>query len=166
MLGRDDPLAYPTLFSELMKAGAGLLIDPYVRVEQLHLIVTQTQLARILIKKCSDSDLSAIEVYLTAHLPRPIEVRLTSDPRVHDRLILWGDGSTAQTMGASVNTVERGTGTVVSQLPDAVASAMHAEAEAWWTAATPMPRMPSPPASKAVKRKTPAARPKTPGARP
>jgi len=141
-LGTDDPLAYPTLFAELGRAGQGLLVDPYLGVEQLNLIVQQTQLSRILLKEtpATKANLVPIEVYLTGAVPRSIDVRVTTHRAVHDRLILWDDQRTVEVMGSSVNTVQQGTGTVITPMPEVVAGALRQEVETWWGAAIRLPR--------------------------
>lgn len=41
VLGREDPLAYPTLVGQLAASGEGLLVDPYLKLPDLHTIVVQ-----------------------------------------------------------------------------------------------------------------------------
>lgn len=176
VLGTDDPLAYPTLVGELADAGAGLLVDPYIRVEQLHTLIQHTHLTRVLVKRAGRSGLSAdaltmLEVFLSSSsLSRPIEVRVSEDPKLHDRLIIREDGG-VQTMGASMNTVEGGTGTVISPVPALAGAVLIDQAEAQWDAARPLAASPglSEPSqpqnvgvNAATKRRRPSGRPKRP----
>jgi hypothetical protein len=92
VLGSDNPLAYATLMSELAAAGAGLLVDPYIRREQLLHVVQDTTLSRLLIsQKIGPRDLASVRSFL-GYIPagRELEVRVASE--AHDRYLKGEDG--------------------------------------------------------------------------
>jgi hypothetical protein len=139
VLGQDDPLAYPRLVGVLADAGKGFLVDPYLKLDQLHLLIVQTQIERVLVKKSPETTgaLAAMSALLgSSLLPRQILVRASSD-KLHDRLIVGANGQ-VQTIGASMNTVERGTATVISPMPAEATAVLLKNAEAQWNAATPL----------------------------
>jgi len=134
VLDREDPFAYARLMGHLTKAKQGLLVDPYFRIDQLMTILNGTTLARVLISKQharSKEDRAALAVALDSpSLPRHIDIRATSDPSLHDRLIVGEDGE-VWTLGASLNSVAT-TSTVIVPVPQAGADALRQQAETLW----------------------------------
>lgn len=134
VLGRDDPLAYPLLIGQLAGVGEGLLVDPFLRIDQLHQLVVSTQLDRLLLtgKPPHRAHREAIRTYLDSPtLSRRIEVRASEE--LHDRLVLV-DNDAVFTLGTSLNGVGRTT-TVFSPMPAAAAAALREEyARIWETA--------------------------------
>lgn len=137
VLGRDDPLAYPLLIGQLASVGgAGLLVDPFLRVEQLHQLITLTSLTRILVsgKDQQRGVRAAMSAYLgigSLNVARDIEVRAST--RLHDRVLVAEDGST-YTLGTSLNGVGRTT-TVFSPMPAPASEALSEEYEEVWESA-------------------------------
>jgi hypothetical protein len=134
VLDRDDPFSYARLIGHLAKAKEGLLVDPYFRIDQLMTILNSTSITRILISKQhkgSTEDRATLAVALDSpSLPRGIEIRATSDPSLHDRLIVGEDGE-VWTLGASLNSVAT-TSTVIVPVPKAGADALRQQAEKLW----------------------------------
>jgi len=62
LLGKEGPLAYPTLVGQLAAAGRGLLVDAYLKLADVHTIVVSTQLTRLLVsgKRNNQSVLSSM----------------------------------------------------------------------------------------------------------
>lgn len=140
VLGKDDPLAYPSLIAVLSEAADGFLLDPYIKVNQLFHLIQHTKIKRVLVKKMrsTESALAAMSVLLSGpNLPRQLEVRCTEDPKFHDRWIVGADG-TVKTIGASMNAVQGGTPTVISPIPECAVAGIVAQSQAWWAAATPL----------------------------
>jgi hypothetical protein len=142
VLDRDDPLAYFTLVGRLAGFGQATLIDPYLRLDQLHDLAVHTDVSRILIskqQKNSKAERAAISTYLGSDaVPRPIEVRATSDNDVHDRMILAADGN-LHLLGYSLNGIQKGTAsTVLVQLPAEACTAQTLKIEHWWAQAEPV----------------------------
>jgi hypothetical protein len=132
----DNPLAYPQMVGHLAGLGDGILVDPFLGVEQLHELVLRTQLSRFLIsdRPSAARKRAAIGTYLRGSgTARPVEVRAASG--FHDRVVLGAKGSF--TLGTSLNGVGTTT-TVLTPLPPAAADALRAETESIWSGATPL----------------------------
>ena len=72
------PLAYPILVGQLAAAGPGLLVDPYLKLADLHTIVVSTQRTRLLVsgKTNNRGEVGAILACLgKGSLSRRVEVR-------------------------------------------------------------------------------------------
>ena len=135
VLGRDDPLAYPVLVGQLAAAGTGLLVDPYLKLADLHTIVVSTQLTRLLVsgKTNNRSVIASMKAYLGSRvLARRIEVR--SSTELHDRIIIADDGDVL-TIGTSLNGVGRTT-TVMTPIPPPARESLRREYERLWSEAT------------------------------
>lgn len=131
VLGRDDPLAYPTLIGLIANAGAALFVDPYLKLPDLDTLLVNTQVSRILIaaKKNNQSVIASMRTHLTsAGLPRRVEVRASAD--LHDRVIVADDGEVF-TIGTSLNGVARTT-TVFSPVPRPASVSLREEYERLW----------------------------------
>lgn len=134
VLGREDPLAYPLLIGRLAGIGDGLLVDPFLGVEQLHELIQSTQISRFLVssKRSAKDKRAAMATYLrSGALPRTVDVRVGDG--LHDRVVLADRESF--TLGTSLNGVGRTT-TVLTPLPRAAADALRAEMDGLWRAAT------------------------------
>lgn len=66
VLSAADPLSYARLVGHLADAGAGLLVDPYLKIDGLHMIVNSTRLTRLLVlaNERNTRELAAMEIYL------------------------------------------------------------------------------------------------------
>ena len=130
VLGSDDPLAYPRLFGALSDLGPSLLIDPYLRLDQLHHVLANTEIDRVLITGLDSQKKNRVEIstYLQSVKVRKLEVR--SSLRLHDRLAFATDGR-ALMFGISMNGVGRKT-TVLTSLPSTAATALRKEYEQLW----------------------------------
>ncbi len=139
ILNREDPLAYATLIGRLASFGSGLLVDPYLRLEQLHDLCIQTPISRILISKQyknSTEVRASMAIYLGGIDPtRRLEVRCSADDDVHDRMVMTPTGET-HLLGYSLNGVESGVAsTLLIKLPQPAATAQAEKIEDWWAAA-------------------------------
>lgn len=135
VLGREDPLAYPILIGQLSDAGAGLLVDPYLKIADLHTIVVSTQLTRLLVSGKSNNrgEVVAMQHYLNSpSIGRRVEVR--SSTELHDRVLVTDDDR-VRTLGTSLNGVGRTT-TVLSPLPLRAAQVLRSDYESLWDSAT------------------------------
>lgn len=130
VLEGQDPLAYPLLVGQLANAGAGLLVDPYLKLEGLNRVVISTQLTRLLVSgKKNGGVLSAMETHLASpSLGRRVEVRKST--KLHDRILLAEDGSVF-TLGTSLNGVGNTT-TVLTPMPSPAREALREEYERLW----------------------------------
>ncbi|NHO84863.1 hypothetical protein [Micromonospora sp. CMU55-4] len=135
VLGREDPLAYPILVGQFAVAGAGLLVDPYLKLADLHTIVVSTQLTRLLVsgKPNNRGVVASMEAYLGSQsLPRPVEVR--SSIGLHDRVLIADEGDVL-TVGTSLNGIGRTT-TVMTPIPSPARESLRNEYERLWREAT------------------------------
>jgi len=135
LLGREDPLAYPILIGQLAAAGRGLLVDPYLKLADVHMIVVSTQLTRLLVSGRANNKgvMSSMQAYLdSSSLGRRVEVRASAE--LHDRVLLADDGDVL-TLGTSLNGVGRTT-TVMTPIPSPAREPLRGEYERLWTEAT------------------------------
>ncbi|MGW4833383.1 hypothetical protein ACWEOG_37700 [Amycolatopsis japonica] len=136
VLGSNDELAYPKLIGRLVQAGNCLIIDPYLRLDQLAPILKATHVSRFLISENVREDERAsmatlIDSGVAGH---SVELRFASRGVLHDRMIIASNF--VDTIGTSMNTVGRVHPTVLVPLPELAADAMRGYAEEWWNAAT------------------------------
>lgn len=135
VLGREDPLAYPILVGQLAAAGPGLLVDPHLKLADLHMIVVSTQLTRLLVsgKTNNRGEVASMQAYLgKGSLSRRVQVR--SSTELHDRVLLADDRDVI-TVGTSLNGVGRTT-TVMSPLPSPARDSLRDEYERLWADAS------------------------------
>ncbi|CCH86960.1 conserved protein of unknown function [Modestobacter italicus] len=139
VLDAKNPLAYAALMSELAAAGAGLLIDPYIRREQLLHVAEDTTLQRLLISdKISQKDMAGIRALLGYLQPaeRHLEVRVTGD--AHDRY-LKAENDDVYIIGSSMGTVaSRKSTTVLTPFPGDSREVVGRMLEARWDAGDPV----------------------------
>jgi hypothetical protein len=133
VLEAHDPLAYPKLVGQLNNAGAGMLVDPYLKLEGLAGIVTSTQLTRLLVSvKTGKPELAAMQTHLDSpRLTRRVEVRTST--KLHDRILLAKDRSVF-TLGTSLNGVGSKT-TVLTPMPSEAGAVVRELYEKLWTEA-------------------------------
>ena len=138
VLDATDPLAYATLMSELASAGAGMLIDPYIRREQLLHIIQDTLLERVLVgQNLKAPDLDGLRAML-GYLPpgRQLEVRVAED--AHDRY-LKSEGGEVFIIGSSMGTVSRQkSSTVITPFPQDSAEMIAKMLKDRWDAGEPL----------------------------
>jgi hypothetical protein len=133
VLEAEDPLAYPKLVGQLVNAGAGMLVDPYLKLDGLAGIVDITQLTRLLVSvKTGKPELAAMQTHLDSpRLSRRVEVRKST--KLHDRILLAEDRSVF-TLGTSLNGVGSTT-TVLSPMPLEAAAVLRDLYEQRWAEA-------------------------------
>lgn len=133
VLKADDPLAYPQLVGQLANVGEGLLVDPYLKLNDLHRIVVSTGLTRLLVTgvRNNQRELAAMQTYLDSpSLSRDIEVRCSME--LHDRLLIADDEEEPiLTLGTSLNGVGRKL-TVLSPVPSSEHSTLRDAYETIW----------------------------------
>lgn len=147
VLDSEDPFAYAKVIGHLARAGAGFLVDPYFRLEQLRAVLGSTSITRVLISKQykhSNQIRSELTIALDSpSLPRPIEVRASASGTLHDRLIV-GENGDVWILGASLNSI--GTvNSVIAPIPSEGAIALRASAEDLWASAEPVRSAPAKP---------------------
>lgn len=112
VLEPGSPLSSVELTQALAEAGAGMLVDPYFRPEQVQWIVTTTKVARVLMRDPrAGAGPHAVALGHTVGAER-LEIRATGDRELHDRCVLSEDGSVTL-IGTSINGVGRHLTTLV-----------------------------------------------------
>jgi len=117
-----DEAVWETLTREVGSAGAGLLVDPYLRHAHLDWLSGSTSIARVLTSKKSfkgqghESTARAVLALALGRLEtkRPFELRVSDEGALHDRLVVHENG-TVNLIGASIN----GVGTVLTTTQEA-----------------------------------------------
>jgi hypothetical protein len=135
MLGADDELAIPRLMGSLAELGEYLLVDPYLRADQLPALIRRTQLRRLLVSdRLPQSELVALATYIDQLTDSKVEARRAPKDQLHDRHAISDDR--VLQLGTSVNGVGKTT-TVLVRLQD-VASSVRSHYDAIWSAAVPL----------------------------
>lgn len=130
-LGADDPLSYPLLVGTLAVAEAGLLVDPFLKVEQVVDLHQHTRINRLLVGSGERHrrDNVAISRYLQdRNDDDQVEVRMSG--QLHDRVFIEPNGSLSM-LGTSMNGVGR-KATVLMSVPDVAAQPLTAHYETLW----------------------------------
>lgn len=136
VLDPKDPLSYAQLVARLSSNEPTLIADPYIRIEELHRLVSHTALTRILSSsKVEDSDRRGMAV-LAANASRPIEVRFSSEESWHDRYVLRG--TKVFQLGASVNGLNKNVTALLPVVDEAVAKPLREYVEGLWQGAQPL----------------------------
>jgi len=140
VLETTDRFAYARLIGEIARLGDAYLVDPYFRLPQLETVLDSTRLKRVLISKQyrgSGEARAALAVALATVPPdRDLQVRATSDPTLHDRLVVAETGEVYM-LGASLGTIGSAN-TVFMKVPDTAANALKQLAEDLWDKAEPV----------------------------
>jgi hypothetical protein len=139
ILSPEDPLRYELLTREIGKAGAGLLADPYLKSGHIDWLTTSTMIARVLVgaKRSQERDNALLPFALgrAATAGRtPPEVRITTDPSFHDRIVLGHDGRVSL-LGSSLTGISTHV-TAIVPLPDEGAMGYRDHVEELWRDAT------------------------------
>jgi len=133
----DDPLAYIRIFDLLGSAGSGMLIDPYIRFEELHDLAGLSHVNRVLTSDRTDS--SRLRLKHLAHTlgesGTGIEVRTLPHPKLHDRFYIPDTGY-AFFLGSSLNSITARPGVIAPIEDEAAASALRNAYAALWQSAT------------------------------
>lgn len=132
VLDAQDELSYPNLVKRIAEAGDALLIDPYLRAEQLLSVRAWTSVSRVLISRnLAREDRVAMAVLVqSGSAERALELRMANHGVLHDRMVIGDD--LAFTIGTSMNTVGKQHPTILTPLPKVVEDAMRSHVEKWW----------------------------------
>ncbi|MTD55712.1 hypothetical protein [Amycolatopsis pithecellobii] len=117
VLEPTDPLAWVNLTGVVARAGAGLLVDGYFKVESIQWLLSATTMRRVLVSsrhRTAKGDLAAMSIAL-ATIPNAneLEIRHTANPEMHDRCVISPDGQ-VQLLGSSINGVGKHLTTVIA----------------------------------------------------
>jgi hypothetical protein len=131
VLGAGEEFAWGKLVSHISELGECLVIDPYLRNEQLTTLKTHTTMTRALIGSGrSTADCVALKVTLGALGYEHIELRQAPPKTLHDRYVISADA--VYMMGGSLNGVGAATTTTLMPLTGEPALRIRQLAEEWW----------------------------------
>lgn len=135
LLKEGDLLAYATLLGHIAECGDVMIVDPYLRSEQLLSFLSMTSASRFLIgSSVPKGEVVAMVTLLSAAgWPTHPELRRAGRGRLHDRLIV--SETSVQTLGTSINAVGRNNTTVLMAVPTSVADYLRNTIEAVWAEA-------------------------------
>lgn len=135
LLKEGDPLAYGTLLGHIAECGDAMIVDPYLRSEQLLSLLSQTSASRFLIgSSVSKGEVVAMVTLLSAAgWPAHPELRRAGGGKLHDRLIVTE--TSVQTLGTSINAVGRNNTTVLMAVPTSSADHLRGMIESVWAEA-------------------------------
>lgn len=135
LLREDDQLAYGRLLGTIAETGDCLIVDPYLRADQLLALLSSTDATRFLIgAKVSKGETVAMITLLSAQgWGRGAELRRAGEGRLHDRYIVGEDAM--WTLGTSLNAVGRATSTLLIPIPQDAAAEVRVGLEDVWNQA-------------------------------
>jgi hypothetical protein len=136
MLDSDDEFVIPRLIGQLASVGEYLLVDPYLRVDNIPALVRRTAMRRVLVsEKLSRADRAALAQYIEQQPgDEKIQARVAPADRIHDRYVV-GEDAVLQ-LGTSMNAIGTTT-TVMTKLQD-VADSVRGRYEDLWEEARPL----------------------------
>lgn len=136
----DDPLAYIRIFALLGSAGTGMLVDPYLRFEELHDLAGLSRVNRVLTSDHPDKSRLRLK-----HLARTlgeaemkIEVRTLPHAKLHDRFYI-PDAGHVFFLGSSLNSITARPGVIAPIEDETAASALRNAYAKLWRSATVLP---------------------------
>lgn len=143
LLDAQSELSYPVFVQRLAEVGEAILIDPYLRIEQLLAIRAYTSISRVLVSsQLRREERAGMAVLIESGTGRPIELRMANHGVLHDRMVI-GDSS-AFTIGTSINTIGKQHPTILTPLPATAADAMRTHVDKWWSEAQTIAIYPPP----------------------
>lgn len=114
----EDPFAYIRVFASIASHRDGLLVDPYLEVEQVLDVLKVPSIRRILTGS-SKQRMHPLMAMALGRLEGPPELRWADASRLHDRFFLPDAGGMLM-LGSSLNSIAKRPGIVV-QIKDAAA---------------------------------------------
>jgi hypothetical protein len=136
VLGTDDPFAYAQVVQVLGGAGPAMLVEPYLRVQNLIDIDDLHNINRILVgSKLKANEYAALAVGLGAvNERRPLEIRKATD--LHDRYLIPDTGHVLM-LGISLGGIGKKVSTLTT-LGDPASGGLRQVFEEAWAAAEPI----------------------------
>ena len=114
-------MAHGRLLGTIAESGECLIVDPYLRADQLLSLLNSTEANRFLIgPRVAKGEVVAMTTLLSAQGGRRTGAGRAAEGRLHDRYIV-GERS-LWTLGTSLNAVGRSTSTLLIPVPDAAAA--------------------------------------------
>jgi hypothetical protein len=133
LLDPDDPLSYPQLVTRLSGDQRTMIADPYIRLSELHQLISETTVTRVLTSsKIGEGERRGMAA-LASRASRAVEVRLTDEPSWHDRYVL--EGERLWLLGASVNGLHKNVTALLPVSDETVAGAVRSYINDLWAGA-------------------------------
>jgi len=141
ILSPEDPMRYELLTREVGRAGAGLLVDPYLKPGHIDWLSSATTIKRVLVggKRPQEKDNAILPLALGRALSQgrtPPEVRISRAASLHDRVLLFEDGSVSL-LGSSLTGISMHV-TAIVKLPAEAGDAYRTHVESLWDGALPV----------------------------
>jgi hypothetical protein len=141
VLSGKDPIAYAKLIGKISELGDCLLIDQYLRADDLFQIAANTEVTQVLccLENLPKKDRTTFEVALPAIISmRSLAVRSAPRGRLHDRFCIpKSSKEPILLLGTSLNAIGKGAFSVVTRLTDPK-GALRAECHQHWEDGTPV----------------------------
>jgi hypothetical protein len=136
LLEGDNPLAYGALLGRLSEATNLMVVDPYLRAEQLLDLLKHTDLRRVLIGDgVKKGERVAMQTLLSApSWSESVELRIAERGEIHDRIFV--SDLTVNTLGTSMNGVGGRNMTLLLPVPPIAADKIREDCEKRWAAAS------------------------------
>lgn len=141
----EDKMSFTRLLHQFNNLGSGLLVDPYLRLEQFLEIADYTPVNRILTSSRAFGNEQQQKVYQRAIAAAEGRIEVRSIETLHDRHYIPEQGNIWM-LGISLNGVAKNV-SVLTQLGDESSGVLRAAYEKFWAEATPLePATAAPPA--------------------
>lgn len=135
VLEAGDELAWGRLVGHIAELDDVLIVDPYLRAEQLSQLREHTSVAKVLIgPNLGNADITALKVLAATPNYEDIEIRQAPRGTLHDRYVI--DAISVRLIGASLNGIGGLTTTMVVPLPEEPAALIRKHADEWWEKST------------------------------
>ena len=144
ILSPDDPLKYQLLTRAFAAVGAGLLVDPYFKPGHLDWLASSTTVERVLVGSSgsqprSNRELPFVLGRLGAGMRGTVEIRVTEDPSLHDRVVVHEDRAVSM-LGSSLTGIGQHLTAIVPLPPEAALAYREHVERLWADAAVVEPR--------------------------
>lgn len=132
----EDKMSFTRLLHQFNNLGSGLLVDPYLRLEQFLEIADYTPVSRILTSSRAFGNELQRKVYQRALAAAEGRIEVRSIESLHDRHYIPEQGNIWM-LGISLNGVAKNV-SVLTQLGDESSTVLRVAYEKFWTEATPL----------------------------
>lgn len=139
VLGADDPIAYARAIAVLADLGPVMIVDPYVKLDQLPDLLRLSNVTRILSStERKPLDQKATPFAAAATMAKhDVGIRLDEGNKLHDRYFVPDDGLVYM-ISTSMNSISASRISVITPLDEQASAAVRAAQEAIWDGASPV----------------------------
>lgn len=139
VLGADDPIAYARAIAVLADLGPVMVVDPYIKLDQLPDLLRLSNVTRILSStERKPLDQKATPFAAAATMAKhDVAIRLEEGNKLHDRYFVPDDGL-VHMISTSMNSISASRVSVITPLDEQASAAVRAAQEAIWDSASPV----------------------------